>query len=29
MVITGRVKRECYFGHSREALRVRGNEETW
>lgn len=29
VVITGRVKYECYFGCSREALRVQGNEETW
>lgn len=29
VVITGRVKYECYFGRSREALRVQGNEETW
>lgn len=29
VVITGCVKYECYFGYSREALSVRGNEETW
>lgn len=29
VVITGRVKYECYFGCSREALRVQSNEETW